>query len=108
MADEDDKPCPGEDMMHVGPDIGGGMHPCVRHMPDHSLRVGFFQEHRPKDDEAVNKPLVHLTHKGPGSVYKVEELTPGAVSAGPSRVATRAYRDGWDRIFGTPKTVGQA
>jgi hypothetical protein len=27
---------------------------------------------------------------------------------GPVRVATPAYRDGWDRIFGNKQVVGQA
>lgn len=110
--DEDDKLPPGPDRLSMGPDIGGGVHPYIRHMPDHTIRTGFFQEHDPKDDVA-SRPLVHLSHVGPGPIYDVEDVASAAVqeargTAGPAKVATRAYRDGWDRIFGGPETVGQA
>lgn len=37
-----------------------------------------------------------------------EALVPGALASGPAQVATEAYREGYDRIFGTKPTLGQA
>lgn len=39
----------------------------------------------------------------------VEDIPiPSGGHKGPARVSTTAFREGWDRIFGGPKTVGQA
>lgn len=52
--------------------------------------------------------IVKLTRRegAPENVCDVEtavELGDGAKSSGPARVATDAYRDGWDRIFASSK-----
>lgn len=56
----------------------------------------------PRDGE-----IVKLTPRdgAPGHVCDVEpqlDLGPAAAASGPARVASDAYRDGWDRIFAPP------
>lgn len=123
MADEDDKKgggCPGatRDLMHLGPDIGNGLHPFVRHRPGCNMEAGFITPSKPSgNDEAAPRcdGIVRLTHSGPGPVFDVESLyereAPTDVAGsrdGPAMVATDAFRSGWDRIFGVNKTIGQA
>lgn len=41
-------------------------------------------------------------------VAPVSETSRESSSIGPAQVATRAYRDGWELLFGAKNTVGQA
>jgi hypothetical protein len=118
MAD-DDKTCPGanRDVLQLGPDLGNGTHPFVRHRPGCDIEAGVLKAHQPGNDEATPAcdGMVRLHHSGHGQVYNVETLyerNPRGVAPeahdGPAMVATEAFRDGWDRIFGVNKTVGQA
>ena len=118
MADDDDKGCPNRDVMHLGPDIGNGYHPYVRHKSDHGMETGFITARKPGNDEAAPPcdGIVRLSHTGPGPTFDVESLyerpaPPTDVAgshSGPAMVTTEAYRDGWDRIFGGKQAVGQA
>lgn len=124
MADKKDDEgggCPGgeRDTMHLGPDLGNGFHPYVRHRPGCNVETGMLKA-KPShgNDEAIPPcdGIVRLKHSGPGPVFDVETLYERplpptddvAGKAGPAMVATPAYRDGWDRIFGAKAVVGQA
>ena len=80
----------------MGPDLGGGYNPYVRHRSDCRMECGIGKR-VPK-----GKGDLSLEHRGPGPVFSVTETN------GPAKVATPSYRKGWDRIFGTAPTVGQA
>lgn len=108
----EDNKCPDDDVLHLGPDLGNGTHPFVRHRPDHSIEAGLARPF--KDGEPLNfcgdGAAVHLSHRGPGAVYDVEDLyTPekSEAKSGPSMVNSSEFRDGWDRIFGK-QAVGEA
>ncbi len=107
----DQKRCPhhGEDVVHLGPELEDGGHPYVRHHPDGSVRGGVLRlaaEGMPLYDGALQ-----LRHRGPGPIFNVTNEYKREVAQpecpGPAKVATPAYRTGWDNIFGN-RTVGQA
>jgi len=60
--------------------------------------------------ECPNEPFVKMIHE---SVDRYMEQIgvpkkPASSSSGPAQVSTPKYREGWDQIFGSKKTVGQA
>lgn len=89
---------------------------ATRHHSDHSVENGYFSEAKdgkpiPPGAELVNIGPSNKTGWRPGeSIYGGRENpdTRRAASDGPAQVATPAYRDGYDRIFGKKATVGQA
>lgn len=120
-SDHDDGGCPGtkRDVLELGPDLGDGHHPYVRHRPNCTLETGIIKAKQPGNDEAAPRcdGIVRLSHIGPGQVYTVETLyersrpptdVAAAQHSGPAMVASDDYRNGWDRIFGSPKPIGQA
>lgn len=107
MCDEEKKDCDGADELIAGPEISEGVRPFVRHMSDHTIVSGVMKT--AKDGQPVNgSEMVHLTQIE-GNRYGVESIYDASKPdrVGPSKVVSKKYRDGWDRIFGD-KTVGQA
>jgi hypothetical protein len=108
MAEDEKKPrgCPfhGQDIIIPGPMLPNGHRLGIRHTANHEPELGEIvssEEGRPMPDNA------HLLTKEDGVIRvgpSVEELKAGS---GPAQVATPAYRDSWDRVFGK-QTVGQA
>ncbi len=118
MADDGEKGCPKRDVMNLGPEIGDGLRPYVRHRPNCVTEAGVIRTRESGNDEAVPPcdGIVRLRHSGPGEVSDVETIyerppplndVAGSAS-GPAMVASDAFRDGWDRIFGGKQAVGQA
>jgi hypothetical protein len=72
---------------------------------DRHLELG---EMRPlKEGKPITGEVVQLTPRaGAKNAFDVEVLakvsSPALAAAGPAQVATREYRDGWDRVFGEP------
>jgi hypothetical protein len=105
----------GHDVVQLGPEVAPGVRCAVRHRPDHTSEELYFTE---AQDGAPVPPGADLVNLGPddGSGWRpVETLyssgETGARKAGgdgPAQVATPAYRDGYDRIFGKKAVVGQA
>jgi hypothetical protein len=103
---DDDKPeCTHGDEVFLGPSLGDGTHAVVRHNGDHRIEYGTARILEPGQTPPNNGEHLRLRPKG-GSVYEVRPVEKGERS-GPAQVSTRAYRSGWDNIFGN-KTVGQA
>ena len=109
MSDDDKK-----DFLHLGPDLGDGHHPYIRHREDCAIETGIAKTC--KEGEPVNlcDGVLRLTPRGPGPLYNVDQVyertrTDEASSerSGPAMVSNKAFRAGWDNIFGS-KTVGQA
>lgn len=57
--------------------------------------------------QAVTGDLVSLSRRGASPLYDIETVAPSPLKAepvttghaGPARVSSEAYREGWDRIF---------
>lgn len=95
--------CKCQDEILVGPQIApDGSCVCLRHTDEHQVGLGVM---RPIEDgkPVLNGEVVSL-QRIEGDRYAVTTL----YHAGPSKVSTPAYRDGWDRIFGKEQEVGQA
>ena len=103
--------------MILGPDLGDGSRPCVRHLPDHRVQTGVVQPL--KDGQSLNgydEVLAVKYDQQHGdfevqSVYDPRQASPALESApskGPAKVTSNAYRAGYDRIFGAKQTVGEA
>lgn len=113
-----EKPPPGKDLMLIaGPEGPGGWVPCVRHRPDHTVTVGAVKPMR-DGDPMISGELIAIK-EGEGPVHEVETLWAGPNEAaaaegisssgnGPVMVNSKAYGDGWDRIFGSAQEVGKA
>lgn len=112
MADEHEHDCPaaGQDVLSIGPEIGNGYTPYMRHRPNGAIETGVgraVQEGQP----VHGKRLMYLEHRGPGPVFDITDsvdVPAAGDSKGPAMVATKGYCDGWDRIFGGSTPVGQA
>ncbi len=93
----------------MGPGLNNGMHPFVRHCSDCSTETGFVkrvQEGEPLYDGAM---LLEPRPEEPGAFNVRGTYRSGQSDrSGPPKVTTNEYRDGWDRIFGSTPTVGQA
>lgn len=117
MADDKDDEgggCPGRDVLRLGPEIGNGYHPFVRHRQGCRVEAGVLKTHKPGNDEAMPPcdGIVRLS-KTDGPDFDVETLyergqESSADRSGPAKVVSNAYRSGWDSIFGSKSTVGQA
>lgn len=116
MANDDDGKdgCLGakQDVLNLGPDIGGGYRPYVRHRADCHMETGIAKTLSGKDEALPSHGrIMNVSHSG-GSMYSVEseyDTAGNEVSkSGPAMVSNDAYRSGWDRIFGTKPSVGQA
>jgi hypothetical protein len=112
MDDNENHKCDCSDELIAGPETSQGVRPFIRHTRDHKIVGGVMAT--AKEGRPINSggELVQLTHID-GDRFKVESLygepshSEECSCPGPSKVATEAYRSGWDRIFGN-KEVGQA
>lgn len=52
------------------------------------------------EEEMDGKEIINVKRREGSPLYDVEVVQEGTGHKGPARVASRAYRDGWDRIFG--------
>jgi hypothetical protein len=100
----DEKKCPMEDVVMLGPDLGNGMRPAIRHTSGCEVSFGTVVD--VKDGQPIPEGATMMTlearENGPG--FKVVD----EYRHGPAQVATPAYRQNYDRIFGGSQTVGSA
>jgi hypothetical protein len=105
MSDHQEKP--GRDSVEFGPDIGDGTHASIRHRPDGTLEFGAARIVK-QGENIAGSHIVFATRAEDGQFDIVDELdmteaAPSERGAGPAKVTTDAYRDGWDRIFSRVK-----
>ena len=108
MADEkDDCKLGHRDLLRVTGETKDGGFTYIRHRADHEAEVGVLKI--PKEGQSMQSTPVTLT-RVEDDLFEVEEIgtSTSSESKGPAKVTTDDYRMGWDRIFGGPKTVGQA
>jgi hypothetical protein len=114
MDDDKKTPCPSGDELQAGPDLGNGMRPFIRHTADHKIVAGVMspvREGQPLMPGAFNLEPIAGTDR-----FTVEDLPSMPVpqmaapppSKGPAMVTTKAYRSGWDNVFGQKQVVGEA
>lgn len=104
MAD-DKKP---KDLLQITGATDDGKFTYIRQQPGRDTEVGILKI--PEEGKAMRSPL-SLKAVNDRGLYEVEELMAGTsapASKGPAKVNSDEFRDGWDRIFGAPKTIGQA
>lgn len=90
----------GKDTMWVGPELANGRRPYVRENAAGETETGTLV-----DDLSEADTVVELAHVE-GATYEVMKET-RLTDSGPSQVASKAYREGWNRTFGKT-VVGQA
>jgi len=100
--------CPGGNFVIPGPALPNGDRICVAHKDGHQLEAAVLHHAKPgepmPDDAVLVSPMEGTPYYEIGE--SVADLKRGA-SKGPSRVNSKAFRDGWDGIFGKRET-GQA
>jgi hypothetical protein len=98
-------PPKGTDVLIVHGPTADGEGVNVLRARDRRIELG---EMRPlKEGKPITGEVVQLTARaGAPNAFDVEVLAkvtgPALAAAGPAQVATREYRDGWDRVFGDP------
>ena len=85
----------------MGPELANGQRPFVRHSETGNCERGMLAQSLANADRVLE--LEHLA----GPFYEVTGET-RLTASGPSQVASEAYREGWSRIFGGRRPVGQA
>ena len=107
MAD-DHEDCGGKDVMTLGPILEDGARPYVRHRPGCGIETGFAKPAVDGQPVGLSDSVIQLDHESNG-IYNVKTLYERPrTTDGPPQVSTEAFRSGWDRIFSTKQTVGQA
>jgi hypothetical protein len=89
------------DRVWVGPELSDGNRPFIREN-ETGRQTGIMGDNPTSPPDS----FVELEHVS-GCCYDVTSEVK-FTSAGPSQVATNAYREGWDRLFGKRREVGQA
>ncbi len=107
VKDPKPKSCEGEDALVAGPQLPNGFRPFIRHRADHSIQKGLM---RPiQDGEPIHDGAFYLERRGDSEVYDVrDEFVMPKSGKGPAKVSTPAFRQGWDRIFGTKLETPEA
>lgn len=91
---------PKKDRVWVGPELPDGNRPFIREN-EKGRQAGIIGVDPPAPDGFVELEPIS------GCCFEVKSEI-RYTSAGPAQVANDAYRTGWDRLFGKPRTVGQA
>lgn len=90
-----------KDRVLVGPEVGEGSRLFMRASPE-QLTVGVLTEGvRPEADSILE--LQHVQ----GCEYEVKNEI-RYTAKGPAQVSSKAYRSGWDTVFGGKTPVGVA
>lgn len=114
MADDEKKcgnpGCADGETIAVGPHLGQGIVPIMRHRPDHTVEPAMARIVGPGETPTLPNPL-YLEHQH-DNVFSVKPMSKGgsdsAPSKGPAKVNSPAFKDNWDNIFGKKAPVGQA
>lgn len=95
-----------KDQVTLGPIVGPGGARAVARQRDNRLEIGMVRPLREGQPIPEGVELIRVDNPDCtcGGWQDVETLRGG----GPAQVATPAYRDGYDRIFGGKTKVGSA
>lgn len=98
--------CKHGDVLQLGPELGDGTHVAMRHTANHDIEVARARVVRAGENLQGSRVIIGRTHGDHVHVESELDLRAGGESetdlshSGPAQVATPAYRDGWDRVFG--------
>ena len=96
--------CPAGGRLIVGPELEDGSRPCIRRMPDHSIRMGHVQALKDGQSLSGDHEILKVTYDPQSEDYAVQTIydphDEASSSKGPAMVNSDAYRTGYDRIFG--------
>jgi hypothetical protein len=90
-----------KETLWMGPQLENGNRPFVSRSGTGEPKVGVVGTQVEGADSVLE--LKHLE----GPFYEVQSET-RLTASGPAQVSSRAYRDGWSRLFGGKETVGRA
>lgn len=105
--------CPAEDRLIMGPELGDGSHPFIRHTPDHKILSGMVKPLREGQPIIGDQEVLMVKYDSRRrdfavqTVYDPHQHGEATISKGPAKVTSDAYRAGYDRIFGKA-SVGTA
>lgn len=95
--------CKRGDVVTLGPMLSDGGRLGVRHTADHKIEVASVHKVEEGANLAGHRVLFGRTTGNELIVEDEMDLTGASPGhAGPARVTSDAYRDGWARIFGSP------
>jgi hypothetical protein len=95
----------GRDEIQIGPELSPGVHLGLRRTPDGTVtRVTCS----PSEDGVPLAPGAEVVDVETAAEDGWHKLTSLYKMTGPAQVATTAYREGHDRIFGKKQKVGLA
>ncbi|MBX7197523.1 MAG: hypothetical protein K1X94_36090 [Sandaracinaceae bacterium] len=83
---------------HAVTEDGQGLH--VLRKRGESVEAGVVRA--VKDGQPLHGDLVRLQHREGTPLFDVEVLHTTRTLGRPPQVATKKFRDGWDRVFGAP------
>jgi hypothetical protein len=92
------------DEIAFGPEISPGVHVALRRTPDGEIRQVVCSELRDGVSLSPSSEIANVSEGNEDGWYKLTNV----YKAGPAQVATPAYREGYDRIFGKKQKVGIA
>jgi len=98
--DEEDS----RDEIRFGPEIAPGVRSALRRSPDGTVREVACQQFREGAPLYESSEIADVDPTCNGGWHKLNVR----YKVGPAQVATPAYREGYDRIFGKKQKVGLA
>lgn len=101
---EDECDAGGGDFIVPAPVVIGGRQLAFRHREDHVMEVGTIG---PVEDGIPLPDDARMVEQGQDGRLHLTS-TVGEMKKGPAKVSSPSYRSGWDRVFGSKPTVGQA
>jgi len=100
-----------DDILHIGPPVNAaGGRAFYRVKKDGEVETGVANYIPEGEPLQPNQDILKVEHCGPGLAFRVkDEFSTDAKGnrSGPAQVNSEAFKDGWDRIFGS-RTVGVA
>lgn len=108
VSDKPDEPhgCDGDEFVIPGPPLPNGGRACIHHAEDHTVRPGVLMPM--EEGKAIPDNAMLLEAREGTNLYNVV----GSIASmkeerqerkGPSKVNSRAFKNGWDNIFGVTK-----
>jgi hypothetical protein len=95
-----------KEFVTLGPSLPDGSVMAVKSSDD-GIQFGTLHKIN-EGDSLLGKDLVRLSPVDNLPLYEMEHIYDGSIpdqkNSGPSMVNSRAYRDGWDNIFGNKKS----
>jgi hypothetical protein len=97
MSDENEKAKP---QIIIGPKTCDVHHMAVKKNPDGTVEAGVVRQIAVKDGDPIPDDAMAIPHGLNYKGWQDAETVGEMKKNGPSKVNTKSYQSGWDRIFG--------